>query len=234
MDPLIGGALINAGSSLIGNLLGPSPQGIGDQVREQINAKMKMAEKWGISRLVMLGAPASVAPPQQVGGIGDTIASMGADIGRAVASQQTQPERLVQGLLLKKAGLENELLESQIRSINLRTMREAAPPRPVVVDPRTGLIPEKVTQAQRVPGVNMFGVPIEANPNFSDAGTATQRWGESELMETLLNLVIGGGDAYWNSNLRKAMNEPRDYSKGSAVKQFGQKYFPSLPWGAMF
>lgn len=231
MDPFLIGTAISAGSSLLGNLLGGSSPSIGSQVRSQINAKMKMAEKYGINKLTMLGAPVSAMPMQEVG-MGETLANMGQDIGRAIASRQTTGERLGQQLLLKKAGLENELLEAQIRSINLRTAKEASPPSPVVVDPKTGLIPEKVQTANRVPGLNMFGVPIVANPNFSDAGTVTQRLGESEILEMLTALVIGGGDAYWNSNLRRAITQGGSGAP-SALKQAGQRYLPSLPWGSI-
>lgn len=140
MDPIIGGALISAGSSLASKLFGdsgpdPKKTSPGDAFHSEFSQRMKMAERFGISKLVMAGAPASSGWSGSVGGgepsWGDTFASMGQDLGRAVAAKASAPERQLQALLLDKAGLENEFLRTQIASVKMRTLRESAPALPI-------------------------------------------------------------------------------------------------------
>lgn len=181
MDPLIIGSAISAGSSLLGSLFnkGPDPKKTspGDAFRSEFGERMRQAERHGISKLAMIGAP-SASPFVNVGasdGIGSTLASMGQDVGRVVAAGQTDAERKLTQLALDKAALENDFLRTQILSSRARLIRESAPPVPAVARP--GLIPEKVKLPERTVGVNM-GVGVPTNPYFSDAQIYEDRYGE--------------------------------------------------------
>lgn len=196
MDPIIAGSLISAGSSLVGNLLGKKPPSVNKQMDRSYEAMNAAAEKYGVSKLVTFGG----GVPQPSGGysvggdsIGATMANMGADIGRAVAAQKTDAERVLQQLTLQKAGLENDYLRAQIDSINNRTRRESAPPVPAI----NGLVPEKVIPPERTAGLNA-GVGYPTNPYVSDMNSFTNRYGESEVFEMLGGAGVGLADAYWN------------------------------------
>lgn len=133
MDPIIGGALISSGASLLGNLLGKKPPSINKQMDRSYEAMNAAAEKYGVSKLVTFGGGVPpVGGATSVGGdLPSTLASMGQDIGRAVAAKASGPERELAKLALEKAGLENEYLRSQIASVNNRTLRESAPALPI-------------------------------------------------------------------------------------------------------
>lgn len=140
MDPLIGSALISAGSSLIGGLLGGSdgPDHLSKRTYQanynSITGKVAAAKASGISPLYALGAP-TMSPAVSTGEsssrrMGETLASMGQDVSRAVAAQQTTAQRALQDLTLQKAALENDWLRAQIASVNGRTLREVGPGMP--------------------------------------------------------------------------------------------------------
>ena len=82
-----------------------------------IQIRVRDAEKAGISPLYALGAPTLSYPGSTVG---DTLAGMGQDVGRAVESTLTPNERVdaytgkLRELQLQRAGLENDLLRVQI------------------------------------------------------------------------------------------------------------------------
>lgn len=204
MDPILGGSLISAGSSLLGSLFG----GSGDTdwrrqktvMKNQIQWKVADAKAAGISPLYALGAP-TTSWSGSVGSepsIGNTLASMGQDIGRAVAAKSTDAERAIQALTLDKAALENEFLREQIRSIRTRTIRESAPPLP-------GLVPERAVPPQRTTGVN-FGRGSKSHPRFSDAQTYEDRYGE--LGGSILGLINIPADAIHNTDVSKLNSNP--------------------------
>lgn len=209
MDAQGAAALGQAASAVLGTALNafgvgngqsnPPPQSAyADAAQGTIRGKIRAAEEAGISKLYALGAPTSSLSMGVGGGptLGDTISSMGADVSRAVAATQSEAERKLQALTLEKAGLENDYLRSQIASINTRTAREVGPPAPVVSAP--GTVPERLSDPQRTAGINA-GIGFRTNPYVSDAQAFTDRYGESEVLETLLNLVIGGADLWWNN-----------------------------------
>lgn len=139
MDPLVTSSLISAGSSILGGLFG-GKQKRGPSPQEQVNAQALLEQtmlrnrpSWavegakaaGIHPLVALG----MSPYQGGASImaGDTgsgkdvfgaLANAGQDVSRAVAAYQTKEQRdmnkSLAALQLERAGLENELLRSQI------------------------------------------------------------------------------------------------------------------------
>lgn len=85
------------------------------------------AKNNGIHPIYALGAPTFNTPPMQVGSgggsnFGDTFASVGQDLGRAFHAYSTREERAIAAkdaaLTLENKSLQNDLLRSQIRSVN--------------------------------------------------------------------------------------------------------------------
>lgn len=132
MDPVVTGALINAGSSLLGGLLGGNTNNHAGRDQRQATSyanysavvdKVRAAKDAGISPLYALGAPvisasSAVGQPAAGGGIGDTLKSMGQDIGRAVSSQQTIAQREATRLALESAQLDNDIKRSQLQKMS--------------------------------------------------------------------------------------------------------------------
>lgn len=131
--------------------------------------KVSDAKKAGIHPIYALGGQTHSFSPVSVGSNwSEALGGMGQDIGRAVNATQNAPDRaaqkVAQGLLLEKAGLENELLRAQIGSINARSATN--PPMPVaqrylidgqgqtatgdVTGPATALVKDK--PMERTPG----------------------------------------------------------------------------------
>ena len=208
MDPVIGGALISAGSKLAGGLLGlagaEKNNHRGREAREavynSVAQRVKAARDWGISPLYALGAATysgaiSTGGDNGLGSLGASLSDMGADIGRAVAAGQSAEERALQNLALQRAALENDYLKAQIGSINVRTAREVGP----AVPSKPGLIPVKSADPQQTTGVN-YGVPVRSNPFFVDAQTLEDRYGE--LGGSVLGLGNIPADLVYNAYLR--------------------------------
>lgn len=128
MFPLLG-ALVGAGASLIGGAMSSNAtREAGDRnyeaqkefAKNGLRWKIRDAKRAGIHPMYAVGAPTQAFAPSYVGdtSMGDGLAASGQDIGRAVAATQTSSERqydaTLQQLALDRAGLENELLRSQI------------------------------------------------------------------------------------------------------------------------
>lgn len=165
------GALVGAGASLIGGLLGKSStekanaQNIRLQkqfAQEGIRWKVEDAKKAGIHPLYALGAQTHSFAPAVVGdtALPNAMAEAGQNIGRAIDAKRSGAERVdaynktVQDLTLTRMGLENELLASQIRTVN-----QAGHPPPL-------------------PGIVAAGRRISEDPNWSDAEEWQRRYGE--------------------------------------------------------
>lgn len=155
MDPIIGGALINAGSSLIGGLLGGGSNNHAGRDQRQATTfanrsaiidKVAAAKEAGISPLYALGAPvisasSAVGSPGGGSSLGSTISEMGHDIGRAVAAKQTEAEREASLLQLDSLRLDNDLKRAQIAGMVSRQARESAPALPAS-EPMGKALPE--------------------------------------------------------------------------------------------
>jgi len=125
MDPIIGGALISAGSSLLGGLFGS--KGDKGAARRQEALQREFAQhgvRWrvedakaaGLHPLYALGAQLPSYSPvyeQQDPGMGPYLAEAGQNIGRAVAASQTAQERQMNALILARTA--GELEESDLR-----------------------------------------------------------------------------------------------------------------------
>lgn len=98
--------------------------------------KMEMAEKYGISKLYMLGAQPTQLPSVSIGdnsgpSRGERLSMAGQDISRAGRALMSHGDRLddtLQALSLERAGLENELLRSQISRVRQQSNPALANP----------------------------------------------------------------------------------------------------------
>lgn len=203
------GALLGAAGTALGSFF--NKESAEDQTKLQkefaqnaIQWKVADATKAGLHPLAALGANTVSYSPMQVGDMAGPLGSMGQDIGRSIEATQNGTERAAGklGLLqLERAGLENDLLRTQIASENGKLRAQLGPPMPTdgnVGQLVPGLIPSKVVPPQQTTGLNVFGKGLSANPNFSDAQTIEDRYGDSEILSMLSALVNGGADAYWN------------------------------------
>lgn len=168
------GDLISAGASLLGGWLGQKSQDKNaerniklqkDFAQKGIQWKAADALKAGIHPLYAMGAQTNAFAPVSVGdSLGPAISSAGQDIGRAVSTGMTAPDKaskIVQALSVERAGLENELLRSQIRQINA-----------------AGSPPGMPTLGNNADPIVVGGKEVSRSPLFSDAATFQQRYGE--------------------------------------------------------
>lgn len=171
-------ALLEAGLGLVGSVVDKI---FGDSAAEKqadlqkefaqhgIRWKVKDAQKAGIHPLYALGANTMSYAPVSVG---TDFASVGQNLGRAIDAGRTSDEKgsafekTVQELTLQKMGLENDLLASQIRTIN----QPGHPPT------RPGGSSVAVTPGSMTGGGG--DVRIEVNPGNTPAQDWENQYGE--------------------------------------------------------
>lgn len=150
MDPIIGGALIGGGASLLGGLMGKSAA---EDAREAnarqaeanialqrefaqngIRWKVEDAKAAGIHPLYALGASSPSFSPVSLGATPDhsmpqAMADIGQNISRAVSATKTGEEKLMStiNLGIAKANLESATLDNQIKARQLSQIGTAAP-----------------------------------------------------------------------------------------------------------
>jgi hypothetical protein len=139
MLPFIG-PLISAGASLLGGLLSnkQADRANADQrdlALNSISYRKADAERAGINPIYALGAP-GISYSSQVGGLPDAVAQAGQNIGRAVEAYQpnsvtdAQFAKAMQRVQLRNAGLQGDLIASQIRLMNQPGQPPAFPEAP--------------------------------------------------------------------------------------------------------
>lgn len=211
----IGGSLINAGMSYFNN-----KQNIKHQkefAQNSIQWKVADAKKAGIHPIYALGNQATSFAPQSLGGMPD-FAAVGQNLDRAAAQNQDHTTRAAAQLATEKIGLENELLRANINRINTEIARN--PPLP---GNGTALIPGQGQTAGPLPGVVIapdghkielpqympnlsIGSAYKTNPNFSDAQSYEDRYGE--FAGSVLGLINVLADAHQISKpgMQKILN----------------------------
>lgn len=209
MLPLIGG-LLSAGSTLLGGLMGQSAADKARKSQEAANKqnyeaqkefaqnglrwKVEDATKAGVHPLYAVGAPTQSFQASFAGSPADmsmpnALAGAGQDIGRAVAATQTAPEKALMTLQLERAGLENDLLRTQIR----RQVMETGPTFPTASgDPAT---------------LSFHGMNWRTNPDTSPAQKIQDRYGD--IVESLYGLGVVGSDMVHNAV--PTPNRPPEY-----------------------
>lgn len=218
------GNLIAAGASIAGGFLNRGQADKTNQIQAQqaelnrqqqekfaqhsIRWKVEDAERAGIHPIYALGANTNSYAPVSVGtttdtSLGSAVASAGQDISRAVNATRTQEERdtafkkTVEALTVQKMGLENDLLASQIKKIQVNTN----PPMPSL-----GPIGEKDKPEDR-PNLLMGGHKVGTDPWTSNMQEYSDRYGDEGLPSWLIPPMIMWNDlnaqsgGYWNRKL---------------------------------
>lgn len=202
-------SLIKAGTSLLGGLMGSrAADSANDQnikmqkqfAQEGIQWRVADAKKAGIHPLYALGAQTASFAPSSVGDpIGGAISDMGQDIGRAVDAASTSGDRVINkaitSLQLERAGLENELLRSQIAR-ERGQLGPGFPGTPTLIEGQGDTSAEKVVPPQRTTNFRAGLGPVALNPNFSDAQTWEDRYGDSEIAQMIAGGTIAAADVY--------------------------------------
>lgn len=149
------GALIGAGASLLGGLLGKSSADDAREASERMAAqnialqkefaqngirwRVEDAKAAGIHPIYALGSSGASFTPVTANFTSDTslpnaLASAGQDVGRAINATRTQGERLdgftkaAQTLQLEKMSLENDVLRGELASKAARLVQQSGPP----------------------------------------------------------------------------------------------------------
>jgi hypothetical protein len=155
------GALLSAGSSIIGGLLGKSSADKAADAQREMNERnialqkefaqsgiqwrVEDAKKAGIHPIYALGSGGASFTPVSSNFTADTsmanaFASAGQDIGRAVNATRGQSARLdafsktAQALQLENMGLQNDVLRTEIASKTARLNQQTNPPMPSASD----------------------------------------------------------------------------------------------------
>lgn len=193
------GAILGALGGIGGKLLDM------DAAKDQQDMQVKFAKKgiqWkvadataaGLHPLAALGANTMSYSPIQVGGTAELMANMGQDVGRSIQATQNGTERAagaLGALQLERAGLENDLLRTQIASENSRLAAQIGPPMPT--DGGAG---------QSIPGqgnsLKMGGMTIKTDPGTSNSQDFENRYGEPA--EWLASPGIAWNDLKYNAS----------------------------------
>lgn len=158
-----------------------------------IQWKVADARKAGIHPVYALGGQTHAASPIAVGdtpGIGASMAEMGQDISRAFnatrssGARQTAFDETVQKLTLQKMGLENDLLASQIKRLQVNSN----PPLP---------IPEG--KADDRPPLHVGGQRWSTDPTTSNVEDFSKRYGDEGPAQWLAQALVAWNDYKANS-----------------------------------
>lgn len=142
--------------------------------KNQVQIRAEDAKKAGVGTLAALGMQPMNYNPVTVGST--DWGKHGAGIGRAVDAAVSRPEQSInhalQAAQVENMRLQNDLLKTQVVGSQIQLNRQAGTP-PGIPDPNpTKDKPEKLTES------TIFGIKLKPNPNFSDAQTIQNRYGE--------------------------------------------------------
>lgn len=177
--------------------------------------KVADAQKAGIHPLAALGANTTSFSPVSLGDLkGSNFGEMGQDIGRAVKAAMSDQDRAeetrreAEKLTLEKAGLENEILRTELASKqkrmetnpgavampgNTSVLSRVPMPRPFpgerTISSGTAVKDDDIKQKEEdFPAtkiVRPFGYPLYSNPWFNDGQQFEDRYGDSEIGSTI-------------------------------------------------
>lgn len=213
------GPIIAAGATLAGGLL--SARGARQTQRREdtaIQRRMQDATRSGVHPVYALnasGASSSAPAPSTL--FGDAVVRSGQAIGNAVSRSLDTDGRAAKTLLLEKAGLENELLRTQITRAKTELVNSNAPSAGIpgqrstmLPDRPPGALPHKLEDPTFTPNLHV-GLPYKTNPFFSDAQTIQNRYGE--LAESIYGGVTIPADALYNA---RSTRFPNSHSESGA------------------
>lgn len=180
-----------------------------DFAQRGIRWRVRDAKAAGIHPLAALGAQTQSFSPVSFSATADTsfanaAANMGQDIGRAVNATRTAGERetafqkSVQALTLEKGALENQLLASQIKRLQV----QSNPPMPAMAG---APFAEPEGKPEGRPPLMMGGSRWQTNPNTSSMKAWGDRYGdEGFVQEYVLPAAIAWQDYKANSAVQAA------------------------------
>lgn len=177
---------------------------------------------------------------------GEGIARGGQAIGNALSKSLDTDGQALKALVLEKAGLENELLRTQITRSKVEAASTPAPLGPLS---RYGIPGQSQTvELPHVPGTSIahkvsapgwtpnlhVGVPYRTNPHFTDAQTIQDRYGE--LVESAYGAITVPADAlynlpyndvsYWKTNKRSFKGHARHFRDAYDDYRSNREYGP--------
>lgn len=200
-----------------------------------IRWKVDDAKMAGLHPLAALGAQTNSFSNIVAGDIPiskSSFGDMGQDLGRAIDAGSTQGERsdrmgqaiarTAQVFSLEKMNLENELLKSHIAKTNA-TLPPALPGSALAHLSRSPArtteghpiddkkIEQQPSDAPAYKTYKFMGIPLQANPNFSDGQVTEDRLGDSEVLSTMTavaNLLADIQRTYGKSTFLGRGNKP--------------------------
>lgn len=194
------GPLITAGATLLGGYLAQRSQSRREDT--QIQRRVADARAAGVHPIAALGANTGAGPSASI--FGDAVARSGQAIGNGLSKSLDTDARAVKTLLLEKAGLENELLRTQItRAKQEDIMNPQGAARSAINGQKSVMLPDappgvalsKVEDPTFTPSYHV-GKAWKSNPHFSDAQTIQNRHGE--WAEGAYGAISIPADIYYN------------------------------------
>lgn len=188
-----------------------------------IRWRVEDAKAAGIHPLYALGAQTAAASPVFAGTVppAASMSDYGQDLSRSIYTTMTSGERsgsrALGELQLERAGLENELLRSQIAGAKMALLRQAGPPMPggTIVNP-SEVITGSVDAPERQPGVITEHQFTAGNlPTVVPSKEMKERIEDDFISETMWNLqnrLIAprhpDPDLYWNPFVQRYVKKP--------------------------
>lgn len=222
MDPLTISALIGAGSSIFGGILGNKAKD--DNIKAQqamaaqnialqkefaqsgIQWKVADAKKAGIHPIYGLGASTQSFSPVSISSdssspLGDAVTRAGQDVGRAVTAMGSREERAIQmsaaKLDLEGKQINNDIARAELASRLAKMAQPGTPPPfPTIVTPNGAGGGTAVKPDDKRQGTNWFGANAAVG-NVPDAQVIQNRYGEPA--EWLYFPFVAGTDAVVNA-----------------------------------
>lgn len=182
---------------------------------------------------VQIGVP-GVVPEVAADTTSGALASMGQDLSRALTATRSQRDReaayasTLQGLALEKAGLENQLLATQIAKLR----GQVGPPIPSggALPP----VPEATSQDGR-PLLQFGGNRISTDPTTSNFDEFSKRYGDEGLPQWVIAPGImwrdwlatsGTQNPLWALDRATAMDLPQIPSRGEIQRGMSRGWYP--------
>lgn len=201
-----------------------------------IQWKVADAEKAGVHPLYALGANTTSFSPITMSagseakrGVGDALSDMGQDVSRAIRATASDSDRAyndaMKRLNLRKAGLENDLLASQIAKNSGTQVGPAMPIGPTAAGP----VPEDTKFGSRPRLAAGDTIVVRTDPTISNAEDYEKRYGDESAASKMIGNYIFARDAWhhtkpyrdafdaWTWKMENAM---RNYYKRTALGRF--------------
>lgn len=239
-------SVVSAGASLLGGAMSSNSASNAAEsnaklqkefAQNGIRWKVADAQAAGIHPLYALGANTHSFAPSHVGdsSMGNAVAEMGQNISRSIDATRNKAERsALDKLTLERAGLENDLLRSQIHASNVAVNKASNPSLPggvTAIDGQgdSGLVqvnPSERTSRHRENAGAVAGAPQPAAVVVQNIDGSTSTLPAKDVSESLEagGEIVGGimsGDWF----LRNRVFPPVQRQIGHARKAWSQRWW---------